>query len=338
MIDYLIVGQGVAGSFLAWHLLKQNKRVVIIDNNHEQSSSIICIGMINPITGKRFVLTPQFDEFYTYAQNIYQELEQIFDTQFFIKKPVLRIVKNEFEHSELNKKYQSQELHKYFQTLNAPDTYKPVLDDSLGSTLITPGGLCHTELLLNTLKNYFQNKNILINEKLSYDDIKIKNESVQYRDEHFRKVIFCEGYQSQFNPWFSKLPFNHAKGEIMRIKIDDDTSLPDAIINKGKWCAPFGNNEWAVGSNYIWDNLDCEPTKEGRQEILEGLNQYMTKNYTVIKHQAAVRPIMKDQNPILRMHSKYPNLGIFNGLGSKGFLMAPYYAKLFSNILLKKEK
>jgi len=114
----------------------------------------------------------------------------------------------------------------------------------------------------------------------------------------------------------------------------DESSLPDAVLNKGKWCAPFGNNHWAAGANYIWDTLNCKPTQEGKKEILEGLHSYIKHDYRVINHLAGIRPILKDQNPILGMHPQFPNLGIFNGLGSKGFLMAPYYAEKFTQFLI----
>ncbi|MFT5168556.1 MAG: glycine oxidase, partial [Saprospiraceae bacterium] len=53
-VDYLIIGQGLAGSLLAYQLLERGKTVQIIDNHHNGASSSIAAGIINPITGRRF--------------------------------------------------------------------------------------------------------------------------------------------------------------------------------------------------------------------------------------------------------------------------------------------
>lgn len=38
------------------------------------------------------------------------------------------------------------------------------------------------------------------------------------------------------------------------------------------------------------------------------------------------------------MRSGIPNVGIFNGLGTKGVMLSPYLSRHFVNHLLKKEK
>ena len=53
-VDYLIIGQGLAGSLLAWELIQRRCSVVVVDNGNENASQIAA-GLINPITGMRFV-------------------------------------------------------------------------------------------------------------------------------------------------------------------------------------------------------------------------------------------------------------------------------------------
>jgi len=324
MKDYLIVGQGVAGSFLSWELLKRNKRVVIVDDHHHNSSSMISAGIINPITGKRFVATDDFDALFAHALQTYQELEEKFGQTFFETKPILRIFQNEDERDEWKRKDAKNAAQKYVQSTNPPRTYSPLISDEQGSMLITQSGFCHTARLMNAFKEYFIREKVLTLTRFAYDDLKIEKTHVRYANEDFQTVVFCEGYQSQFNPWFKWLPFNSAKGEILRGEMNG-AGLPDAIINKGKWCAPIGD-AWTAGATYNWDTLNCEPTEAGKKEILDGLANCVKREMRVIQHQAGVRPVMKDQKAVMGRHPEIGNLAIFNGLGSKGFLSAPYYA------------
>ena len=332
MTDFCIVGQGIAGSLLAWQLIKRHKSVVVIDDHHKHSSSMVSIGLINPITGKRFTVAPRFDLLYSVAQKTYAELETSFGKEFFVPKPILRFFKTNAEYRRWVRQDKLALARNYVEESFPPNTHTPLLQDTFGSIRVTQGGLCHTASLLEALTDYFRKIKSLAVERFVYDDLKIGETSVQYRGEHFRYVIFCEGYQSQFNPWLSDLPFNSAKGEIIRVHMED-AALPDTILNKGKWFAPLGDNTWAGGANYIWDDLNCEPTAAGKKEILDGLDAFIKHDKRLIRHDAAVRPVMKDQKPVMGLHPQHPRLGLLNGLGSKGFLMAPYYSQHLADFL-----
>ena len=56
-INYLIVGGGIAGSLLAYNLYKAGKQVRLIQTSMKGEASSVSAGLINPITGKRFVKT-----------------------------------------------------------------------------------------------------------------------------------------------------------------------------------------------------------------------------------------------------------------------------------------
>ena len=324
-VDYLIVGQGVAGSMLAWELSKCDKKVIIIDDDHATSSSMVSAGIINPVTGKRFALTEGFDRYFTCATQTYEELEKYFGETFFEAKPILRIFQDESERKHWQRKESSESATKYSKGSNKPGAFQPALDDTLGSVTISHTGFCHTTRLLNVFKKYFLERGDLVTRNFAYDDLQMDASKVFYNGNSVDTVIFCEGYRAQFNPWFSWVPFNSVKGEILRLQMDAE-GLPDAVLNKGKWCAPLGKGEWAAGASYIWDELDCVPSEQGKNEIWEGLKKFIKRDICVINHQAAVRPVTFDQKVVLGRHPQFDHVAIFNGLGSKGFLTAPFYA------------
>ncbi|MFZ4797794.1 MAG: amino acid oxidase, partial [Bacteroidia bacterium] len=61
-INYLIIGQGLAGTLLAKELLAKNESFLIIDAFKESTSTKVAAGMYNPISGKRMVKSWNADE------------------------------------------------------------------------------------------------------------------------------------------------------------------------------------------------------------------------------------------------------------------------------------
>ena len=133
------------------------------------------------------------------------------------------------------------------------------------------------------------------------------------------------------NPWFQHIQFKPAKGEILTVRIRGLTE--ERIVHRGVWLMPLGDELFRVGATYEWSQLDSQPTVTGREEICSRLKEFLRLPLEVIGHDAAVRPILKHQYPVVGMHPGQPRLGYFNGLGSKGSLQAPWLAHHFANAL-----
>ena len=88
MLDYIIVGQGLAGSLLSFMLLKKGKKIAVVDNNFSTSSSMAAAGIINPITGRHFVKSWKTDELYPVFTQTYLEISELIQKQIFHPKNV----------------------------------------------------------------------------------------------------------------------------------------------------------------------------------------------------------------------------------------------------------
>ena len=145
-------------------------------------------------------------------------------------------------------------------------------------------------------------------------------------------VIFCEGYNGKFNPHFSYLPFNPVKGEIVDIEIQN-LDLQE-IINQGVFVIPLGENKFRLGATYKWDILDDVSTEEGKTILIEKYQKLMKSQMRILSQKAGVRPATKDRRPFLGMHPEIENIGIFNGFGSKGVSLVPFFGKQFVDFLV----
>lgn len=326
-INTLIIGQGLAGTLLSWELHKRNIDFLVIDDSHRDSSSMMSAGLVQPVTGPRLVLTPGFEKYYTAALATYRELEDTLKESFFFETPFVRIFTKPSELVYWNQKHRLETNLPHVKE-SYPAGHWPGITDTMGSVEFLQSGYCDTRKLLEAYKKFLIHDHLLVQEPVNYTDILIKENHAEWKNVKAQRIIFCEGWQAQNNPWFKHLPYNNAKGEILTLDIPDHPR-PGAIFSGGQWICPAGKH-FRAGSAFCWDDLNTIPTEQGKQDILSGLSAFLNKPVSVIDHRAGVRPIFKDLKPRAEFHPDHPRLGIFNGLGSKGVLIGPSYAKNFA--------
>lgn len=330
-IDFLIIGCGLAGGLLAWELIRRNSRVAVIDNGLLNASQIAA-GLINPLTGQRFVKTENVDRLLPVAKEFYAILASVFGRSFFIEKPMRRLFRSEIEAANCRKRLQD-------------DDYRPYLgemclstggEDYLGYLEQKQTGYLMTRPLLNQLREFLQIHNAYRQAFFDYQEIRLDAEP-SWRDVKFRELIFCEGFYMRENPWFSWLPLQPVKGEILTLS--HSLALPDQILNDGHWLVPLGSGEVRIGSTFDPENIDMKITDTAKAELILAGERFAPglQNAALIAHEAGVRPCTADRRPLIGKHPRYSYLNIFNGFGAKGSLSIPWYCRRFADYLLNGE-
>jgi len=327
-IDYLIVGQGLAGSLLAYFLIKKGKTVFVVDEVNTASASRIAAGIFNPITGRRFVKTWMADEIFPFAESTYRELELFIGKNVFHKMNVIRKFGGQAEYREWELKCTLASYAAYLEDNRAKTN---IQGDEFGFVEIKNSGWLDVQTFSEGFRSRLIEEKILLEKELDSLDLVFLDGSVLWKDFTFSKVIFCEGYKVLENPFFRQLPFTHAKGEILTIRAKK--LKLDKILSKGIFILPIGNHFYKVGSTYDWNVLDEKPTEQGKNEIADKLEKIIGNKFEIIAHRAGVRPTVRDRRPILGFHPVFSNVGIFNGLGTKGVSLAPFFANHFVEFL-----
>ncbi len=332
-VDYLIIGQGLAGSLLAWELIKQGCNIQLIDNQQENASQIAA-GLINPVTGMRLVKSNNIKTLLPCAKQTYHELSQFFKQDFYIEKPMLRILRNEKETLKFHQRIQDTSYLNYLKTKlkTAPES----IHAPLGIVEQKQTGYLLTKKLLACLKNFLQEKQCYQATQFAYQDLQF-DKAINWQGISAKKVIFCEGYQAIYNPWFKSLPFQLAKGEILTLTAQQ--TLPPELLNYGHWFIPLDEHQFRTGATFDNINLNTKTTDQGRSALLNTLTQVMPilGTTTLDKQQANIRPTTLDKAPFIGPHPEHNNLTIFNGFGAKGSLLIPYYSKHFTQHLLNQK-
>lgn len=332
MFDCILVGQGIAGSMLAWFLSEAGQKILLIDEFNSASASRVASGVINPVTGKRLVKSWRTDELIPFAKKTYNKLEAQLGIKVFSEASIHRIFSNKEDFQFFRQKKELDELPGCVLPLNEiPACF---CEAQYGGIEIRGVYLVNYSLLLAAMRNRFRESGRLLEEKFHFKDLKVKGEQISYRNIEARRIIFCEGSAATENPYFSELPFNFAKGEVVTVSMPNFPQ--DKIWHKGIFIAPLGNALFRIGATYEWNFHHALPSEKGRAELEKKLSRAVNLPFKIIEHFAAIRPTVKDRRPLIGLHPVFQQIGIFNGMGTKGASLAPFFANHFSNYLLGK--
>lgn len=316
--DYLIVGQGLAGTVLALTALKRGQKVVRVDTG-EPLASYAAAGILNPVTGPRLNLSWRVAELMPFAERFYCLWEETLGCRFFEHRAIRRLFGSEKERTYHEKRFTDPQVHHFL----GPLTHSALPPfNTLGECHIR-GGVLDIPVFLKAASAWLERRSPLRHETFCHNDLHPTPEGVDWRGEHFGHILFCEGALVKDNPWFGHLPFKPAKGESLEVELTHP--LAPEILNARKWLLPLGGTRARTGSTYAWENVFSGPTTQARTSLLTALSELIPDNPVVrfTNHRAGVRPCSHDRRPYIGRHPQYPRLALLNGLGSKGTLMAP---------------
>lgn len=329
MIDYLIVGSGLAGISFAEVALRREKTIVVLDNN-SQNSSKIAGGLYNPVILKRFSEVWQAQEQLVLMSEFYAVLEEKLHCKIDFKKPILRKF---FSVEEQNNWFAASDKAALAPFLSTKLIAKkfPGIDSPYGYGEVLHTGYVDTALLLDRYRDYLKENKLFKEASFDYDALQIESDSVRYKDIQARHIIFAEGFGMHANPYFRHLPLDGTKGELFIIKAPQ-LDL-DVIVNTSVFILPLGNDLFKVGATYNWKDKTDLPTAEGKRELVERIKEIITCDFEIVEHFAGVRPTVKDRRPLVGTLQNYKSIHILNGLGTRGVMLGPAMAKaLFDNI------
>lgn len=333
-VDAIIVGQGISGSLLSAEFLKNGKKVLVIDEEKEITSSKVSAGLYNPIVFKRIVKSWMIDELLPVLSESYAYMETCCSQIFHTQRKIVKVFVNEDEKALWLKKTEDENFTAYLEREIGEHDYNGCIKPHYGLAFVNKAGNVDVKLMIEAWAKYLKNKQSFISTHFLYNEIELTENGVKWRDYEAKYIIFCEGYAAHKNPFFPNLPFVPAKGEVLTVEINA-LQTADNVLNKGVFILPEGNQQFRVGATYVWDKINEEITADGKAELLQKLEKLIQTPYHVVEQKAGIRPSTKDRRPILGKHTELPQLAILNGMGTKAVLLAPYFAKqLFEHLYL----
>jgi len=326
--DYLIIGQGIAGTLLSHSLLRAGCDVLVLDNGQPDTPSRIAGGLINPVTGKRMVQSWLIEELMPYARQAYTTIGDELGISLL----------REIELIDFHESVAQREFFNNRAAAGTPYLHQPEAKNGLakyfnyqfGMGVVAPCIIVDTQLLLANWRNYLAAQNKLINGNFSWHDCQITATGITYGNIQAKKIICCQGAAAADNPYFGGLPWTKDKGEALVASIP---GLPPTAIYKygTTTIVPMADGLFWIGAQHDWKYTDLLPSSIYRHDTSQLLMQWLRLPATIVGHSAAARPANQDRKPFIGFHPRHPSVGIFSGLGGKGFSLAPYFADSFAS-------
>ena len=334
-VDYLIIGQGLSGTWLSWFLARENRSFLIIDKNEPITPSKVSSGVINPVTGRRMVKVWMAEQILSFAHEAYTEIGTFLGITAISQKNLLDFFPNPHQRQVFLERIEEGE--EYVHSYPDQNQFYQFFNYELGCGEIRNCYIAHLENLLPAWRQELKKNRRLLEENFEFQNLVIKENSVEYNDIRAEKIIFCDGLSSFENSFFKQLPFAPNKGEALIVEVP---GLPaQHIYKKGFTLVPFQEREkfW-LGSNYQWNFPHANPTKEFYEQAERHLSGWLKLPFKILDHVSALRPATLERRPFVGLHPHQKNIGILNGMGTKGCSLAPYFAnQLVQNLLYKKD-
>lgn len=324
----LIVGGGLSGVCLAHELTNKKCDVKLLDSGVNHSSAVAA-GMINPMTFRKMVKTWMGDELIPFLIAFYKDLEQKTGERFFFERTIRRAFSTAHERKLWLEKEKDPDYLNYIYPLDDSSKQPYVIAD-FGTGIVKSPGYVDSKLFLKANHNYLLSLGVLELSSFNFDAFDAN--TLTYSGIKYDKIIFAEGYHGKDNPYFNYLPLELVKGEVLSLKINNID--PSEIVNRKCFVLPTHDGEFKLGATFTWKTPDLIPTQDAREELLSQYSDLLKKDYELIEHEVGIRPTVSDRRPLIGAHPEHSGLFIFNGMGTKGYMIAPYFSRHFANHLI----
>lgn len=331
-VDYLIVGQGISGSFLSYFLHEEGRSFIVIDDLQPNSPSRIAAGLINPVTGRRMVKVWLADEVLPFARAAYSQMGNSVGTETLEETSILDFFPNPFMKENFLKR--EEEDNSYLKVPGADENLSGYFHFEFGYGEISPVFIANPGRLVAAWRRELASRQSLLEEKFDHSNLVFGTAHVKYGEIIAGKIIFCDGAAAAESNLFGRLPFASNKGEALVVSIP---GLPSTnVYKKSILLVPLpGEGLFWAGSNYAWNFEDDKPTAAFRETTERQLKEWLKLPFKVEDHVAGVRPATLERRPFVGLHPHQPLAGILNGMGTKGCSLAPFFAKQLCDQLLK---
>ena len=327
----LIAGQGLAGTAVAWRLWERGIKFVIADPDEAVTASRIAAGLVTPVTGRRLNLSWRIYELLPEARGFYASVGKTLGENYYHETDYLRLLNDEREAAWWKERQSRGELLPWMKPgAHVPPGKNSFFHDELGGFVQQHAGWLDAAAYLKASREFFARHDAVRTAGVNEDDLEVGESAVRWQNEDFAAVVFCRGWKEQesarFFPW---LKFDSMQGVIATL----ETDLPeDRIVNRGAWLLPRGKGEWRAGSTYEFDF--SRPMEESIADLRGKLGRFLKVPFELTAAQRAIRPIVKQRQLILGRHPTHDRICVMNGLGSKGVLRAPFFARMLVEHLL----
>lgn len=320
---------------MAWHLMDSGKRILVVDRDEENTSSKVSAGLVTPLTGSRFAIDPGLEEHLNYSRQFYWNLEERSGLSLFHHSRIVRLFSSQEESVRWTERLQTDGSR--YAPFHAPLSIDSgLINAPYGGFEMREGGWLDVPRFLSLTRQTLLERASYAISALDAHEVENLSTGIRWKNVDADWIVFCEGWRGGANPFFDWVPLIPAPGDILDIEVPALAS-ETRILNKEGWMIPLGDGRFRAGSTYRHGTGEAASESAGREEVLAKVSSLTSCPVTFLSQRSAVRPTIKRSQIFIGCHARYPRIAYLNGMGSKGVLNGPWYARCLTHHLLNHE-
>ncbi len=320
-MHFAIIGQGLAGSALAYKADNLGHKITCFDLNSDNTASRVAIGIINPLVLKNRTVFDKSDVLLNHCNTFYSEIEDLFEKQLLLKNPIREILYNSDEINNWKSLGKDSNLKKYIGRIEDP--HESI--SALGMGTVENSQRLDVKNYLSKIRDWLSQKHNVLNQEVI--SIFLSKSEVIVNGRKFDGLLLAEGLRAKWTQKiFQPLQFSPTKGE--GLIIETTNTHIDFPVHRNTFLLKENENKYTIGATFNRKDLQTGPSVTGKDSLIQDLSYWFRDDFRIVNHWSGLRPTMKDRRICFGWHKEYPNVGFLNGLGSRGALTSPYYSSL----------
>lgn len=314
--DVIVLGHGLAGAAFVEACWSRGLRVAMVGAHRAGEASTVAAGLVNPLVLRRLVPSWRVQEILPFSREHYRRMEQREDMAFWHAMPLDVVFPDAAAARHWATRSTSEEAGAFMATDGPEVRFANAIRSEHGTGRILQSAWLDVNACLAAQRDRL----VALGDFFAEQGVprSPRDGSVEVGPFSAPLLVRCEGA-------FARLPgLVPVKGETLVAHIPG-LGLGH-MLHRGVFMQPLGGDRYRIGATFKWDGVWEGPTAEGRKGLLDRaaglLAPEAMARLTVLEHASGVRPAAKDRRPILgRLNA---NEAVFNGLGARGVLLAPW--------------
>lgn len=346
MPDIIIVGGGVIGASIAYHLSKQtNKQILLLERDELNShASRAAAGML----GAQAELTPDHPLFplarasLEWFREHAEQLEEKSGIPLHLNLTgTIQLALNEDEWIQFQRRRKTwEELNVEVLEYSKIKTFLPSLSEEIRGGLWVPDGQLEAANLTRAWIHAAVKQGVEVHERSPVRSLMMEGEQVrgvitdQGRVEAEWVVVASGAWSNEYLPSHLQIPLIPVKGEALLAQMDQ-LSFKHTFFTKNAYLVPKQKNLVLVGATEHPHQMNEKASMWGISQLL---NQALTlypflKEAQFVNAWAGVRPQTPDQLPVLGMSTQVQGLLYASGHYRNGILLSAITGKIAAELI-----
>jgi glycine oxidase len=336
-----VVGGGVAGCAVAFELARAGSQVLLFERDEIAAhASGKNAGNLNPLHGTSKALIPMALEAFKIHAEVKVELEHLGSGNYgTLPLNRVHLGYDEADRPDLEETASLYDAHEGFSATwqNGSELRKmePRLASDVRFAVVTAGGLTvdSCEFTNSLAAGAAKCGAVIVHETVlgvATSGGRVTGILTRQGQTSCDAVVLATGpWVAETRAWFGlDLAITPVKGELLLLEMPDGDIGYDFTWQTACLYRRRGNQVW-VGGTQTRSGLDCVPTAEARESLMDGAARIMPsiRQAKLLDHIAAMRPLTPSNEPIASRAEGWENVYIANGGGFKGVLLSVAMAR-----------